>query len=871
MNSISKWGLLFVLGIVPGAALGQGVQQYIVWNTPATNAVLLLGQAYPLAATASSGSPVTFRVQSGPAVITAGSITATNLGAVVVIAEQPGNAIYSPAFKSNTFNRTTGYLQNVAEWPGVPQGAASSVQVAGSYAYVGLVHTGLSIFDISNPANPRRVADYRIPSDYMKVHVRGSYAYLALGHGGLTILDVREPAQPVLVTNTGWELPAFSIQFADSGSLAWIASDPFLRAVDLSNPKQIVPIGSVHLAYCTGVKVVDTKAYAIGGFSGFNVVDVTDPANPIRLVAEDTVMAHGVAASGSRVYIADDQGLLIYDVSIPNRPTLLGVHPGKTYDVQLVGPLAYLATYPEGLQIVDVSNPTMPVLVGKHKFRGSAREVCVVGTRAYLVDFTGGLEIVETAEPSAPVRLGGYDTLITPRQIEVIGSVAYLSGHYGLQLQKMEAMDISNPSQPAPRPQALLGDALTIQLEGTRVYLGDAEAWLRIVDFTDPEHPVPLGSFNPAGLPFAPGFLADQRVERIRINGSRAYLANGKGGLQILDVSDPTRPTRVGGSPDYAFGSAVDVQVSGNIAYVAAGYVNTGGGLDILDVSDPSTIVRLGNFMAPGTTRALTHGVQVIENLAYLADNVGGLQIVDVSDPRAPRLVGSTPSKGVPYSIQVVGTRAFLACRSGVEVMDVSDPAHPSSWAWRVLPGFTYDLKVVNDYVFTASDSGGLQILKYQEGIPQTVEFPVVALRVYRGTRLTLTATASSRLPVTFQVLSGPATIVGNEISFNASGQVIVQAQQAGNAQVLPAESPRVSIFVDELPQLTLVGPDADGLCELQYPLESEFFILESTDALKPGAVWQPVASTVRWEGDRWVRSAYVQPDSSQRFFRLRL
>lgn len=55
------------------------------------------------------------------------------------------------------------------------------------------------------------------------------------------------------------------------------------------------------------------------------------------------------------------------------------------------------------------------------------------------------------------------------------------------------------------------------------------------------------------------------------------------------------------------------------------------------------------------------------------------------------------------------------------------------------------------------------------------------------GTSLTLTATASSGLNVSYSVVSGPATLSGNTLTFTALGFVTVIAAQGGSENYLPA------------------------------------------------------------------------------------
>lgn len=72
---------------------------------------------------------------------------------------------------------------------------------------------------------------------------------------------------------------------------------------------------------------------------------------------------------------------------------------------------------------------------------------------------------------------------------------------------------------------------------------------------------------------------------------------------------------------------------------------------------------------------------------------------------------------------------------------------------------------------------------------------------------LTLVATASSGLPVVFSVLSGPGTISGNKLSFTGFGNIVVAADQPGNAIYNAAPEVTHTVFVlDNRETLTLTG-----------------------------------------------------------------
>ncbi len=69
----------------------------------------------------------------------------------------------------------------------------------------------------------------------------------------------------------------------------------------------------------------------------------------------------------------------------------------------------------------------------------------------------------------------------------------------------------------------------------------------------------------------------------------------------------------------------------------------------------------------------------------------------------------------------------------------------------------------------------------------QTINFPSVGSVAFGDAPVTLTATASSGLTVTFTYVSGPATLSGNTLTLTGAGSVVIHASQAGDADISPA------------------------------------------------------------------------------------
>jgi len=80
--------------------------------------------------------------------------------------------------------------------------------------------------------------------------------------------------------------------------------------------------------------------------------------------------------------------------------------------------------------------------------------------------------------------------------------------------------------------------------------------------------------------------------------------------------------------------------------------------------------------------------------------------------------------------------------------------------------------------------------------LPQTITFLQPATPEDAGTSALLNATASSGLPVTFSIVSGPATVSGSVVTYTGAGVVVIEADQAGNASYSAAAPVQQSVTV---------------------------------------------------------------------------
>jgi hypothetical protein len=135
--------------------------------------------------------------------------------------------------------------------------------------------------------------------------------------------------------NAGWYANGVTV----AGTVAYVACESGgLQILDVSNPRNPVRLGGYDTngsAY--SVVLSGTRAYVAGGarwtgsnyVGSFQAIDVSNPANPVRLGGYDTSRsAYGVAVAGSRIYVADNEKGLKVFCTLPNVQQVIRVDGG---------------------------------------------------------------------------------------------------------------------------------------------------------------------------------------------------------------------------------------------------------------------------------------------------------------------------------------------------------------------------------------------------------------------------------------------------------------------------------------------------------------------------------------------------------------
>ena len=242
-----------------------------------------------------------------------------------------------------------------------------------------------------------------------------------------------------------------------------------------------------------------------------------------------------ICARDRYAFIADgDAGLSIYDVADPANPSFVaGIMDSfnTAWGVAVQGNYAYLSYGSKELQIVSIARlDSLRLLTNISYNVGTGYDVIARDTQwAFVANHTSYL-MCDVRDPNFPqVRSEAH---VAVRGSAVQDSFACLAcEQLGVTVARVSLAPLVTPVSMV----RTLGNARGVALDAGRCYVADGRAGLTVVDITDSANPAVIGNCP------IPGAYAN----RVCVRGTRAYVAAGAAGLAVIDVADPAKPVLV--------------------------------------------------------------------------------------------------------------------------------------------------------------------------------------------------------------------------------------------------------------------------------------------------------------------------------------
>lgn len=258
------------------------------------------------------------------------------------------------------------------------------------------------------------------------------------------------------------------------------------------------------------VETLGNFAYVVrsGSSSNFTVFDITNLSSPIQL---GTISVSGtrtdIEVSGTNVYLSgtdNSQELIIVNVSNPSSLSFTNITnlPGNAdaNGLDVVGNRLYIvratSSDPE-LVVYDITNPSAPTLLGSIQDPNTLSKIIVDGSYAYIASSanSGELTIYNISNPASITFTSGLDLSSSTdgTRLAWYGSrIAVVQGAF------IRLVNVANPLAPALLGSYVAGTTATwISGDATNNYIfftASGSPHFRVINVTNPLSPTVLGS-----------------------------------------------------------------------------------------------------------------------------------------------------------------------------------------------------------------------------------------------------------------------------------------------------------------------------------------------------------------------------------------
>ena len=327
-------------------------------------------------------------------------------------------------------------------------------------------------------------------------------------------------------------------------------------------------------------------------------------------------------------------------------------------------------------------------------------------------------------------RLNNFELL----DIHMDGLTAYISGGLG----GLNIVDLSDPFDPQVVGEYHAtgcdwGRIYAWATSGNYAYGAGRDCGIHVIDVSNLSSPQHVQTYHAGGA---------IRYEHPVVQGRYLFAARHQDGIEIISLNNPNNITPITVIPTF---NAWATLPDNSILYVADG----SGGLTIINISNPAQPEQLANLSTTGSARDLDKN----GNFLFVAVGADGIDMIDVSDPSNPLFIDNYNTTGFASRVAVSDSLVAVSDWDDVEVLSYS-PTGLELMAYKNTGGRVMAIAMNNDIVFSA-EWNNFQTFRINKNLSvdidfstRNLEFPRVANGNQGLTNLIMENTGSDYLAI---------------------------------------------------------------------------------------------------------------------------
>ncbi len=503
-----------------------------------------------------------------------------------------------------------------------------------------------------------------------------------------------------------------------------------------------------------------TMAYLLtesfpGRYNSLVIADVSKPSNPYvkSCLPLDDYLYSSMQVHRGFLYMVHTKSsgqdeIIIIDVRIAGTPkiaTTLSLGYNSGIQIACRDDYLFVGNYNNSLIVFDITKPKKPEIAGQYQDASFCN--------------WGGHFIFLKNDLLLYVNLTGYSEILDIRNIQKIQLKAAVGTVYGryntflvgnedyvgvLTNNKLSIINVTEPEQPEilEKEYAFSYNPNGAFISNNILYLSTEEQGIQCYNFTTPEQLRKLGDYLCEGARIRGSFITEEHL----------YFIDSQG-LKIVETQGDPEKFQLQGSL-YSGSGALKTFVEGTVAYL----VNGKGGIEVLDISNSYKPKRLARI---SEVNNFYYDVIVHKNIAYVLDlKTCSLIRYDVKEPAKPVKL-ATNLKVEPFTytntkMLIEGERLYLltnhhsislSVSSTLTIVNISQvKKEPTKIAEYQFEGELTKRLEVKDKIIYLLKENRLEIFNATNG----AEIKKIAYEGWEGARITAITRERNNLYVAF-------------------------------------------------------------------------------------------------------------------------
>ena len=342
-----------------------------------------------------------------------------------------------------------------------------------------------------------------------------------------------------------------------------------------------------------------------------------------------------------------------------------------------------------------------------YSFWNKAGAMAIQEDLLYLTTERSGLQIIDISDPENPIAVGFSDNSIgSSLGLALQDDFAFLVDNTYNNTEKLLIYNISDPNNPRQISSMEFENINNVVVQDDFAIVSGHYGQIEIIDVSNPESPERLG-----------GYQTEDKIMAVAVDGDIAYVAAYPAGLKIVGFSDPSQPVEIGSIETLDEGW--DIAISGDYAYV----INVFSGLQIIDISDPGEPINVDyDRLERSTWNVAVNGDLLFFDPHTYSNNaderLNELAIMDITNPEEPEMLNMYDYNG-DWVHDIVAHDDFVYHTGATSefsepylgIIDISDPSNPELTSEIIREGWIEDVVLSGNTAYLAAGTAGLIVI----------------------------------------------------------------------------------------------------------------------------------------------------------------